>query len=225
MCVPSTMPITPGRPYRSRWYAEETSRSRSVGHLGQQTASLVYLHVPLSSAVVTPAQHPRDRAVGSALRTVSADEFGTKLQANAYLEVYNVTLKTAPQRKSVPLQLQVIITEFADVFPNELPPELPPSRSIEHEVILKPGGKPSNRAPFRLSKVEQEWVSPNAHGSKFQAIHAIPDEPRDIPVERGSYGPRWCARDVDTANAQGVVSFQLCGGLSGWLMHLFEIDG
>ncbi|GMF52311.1 unnamed protein product [Phytophthora fragariaefolia] len=138
---------------RDIWQHDPTMTKESAG---QQTASLAYFHVPLSSAVVTPAQHPRDRAVGSALYTVSADEFGTKLQADAYLEVYNVTLKTTPQRKSVPPQFQVIITEFADGFPNELPPELPPSRSIEHEVILMPGAKPSNRGPFRLSKVEQE---------------------------------------------------------------------
>ncbi|GMF29442.1 unnamed protein product [Phytophthora fragariaefolia] len=71
-------------------------------------------------------------------------------------KVTMVTVKTSPKVKSVSLQLQAVLEEFADVFPADLPPGLPPSRSIEHEVVLKPGATPSNRAPFRLSKVEQE---------------------------------------------------------------------
>ncbi|GMF22915.1 unnamed protein product [Phytophthora lilii] len=67
----------------------------------------------------------------------------------------HVTVKTSPKVKKVPPQLQEMLDEYADVFPDELPPELPPHRSIKHEVVLKPGAKPSNRAPFRLSKVEQ----------------------------------------------------------------------
>ncbi|POM72700.1 Polyprotein [Phytophthora palmivora] len=92
----------------------------------------------------------------SSLSVLAAAEFEKKVKDEEYVELYHVTVKTSPKVKSVPLMLQAVLEEFADVFPAELPPGLPPSRSIEHEVVLKPGATPSNRAPFRLSKVEQE---------------------------------------------------------------------
>ncbi|GMF56052.1 unnamed protein product [Phytophthora fragariaefolia] len=122
----------------------------------KHTVSLAYLHVPVSSEVASDTQSFREQRVESSLRTVSADVFQTKLQTDGYLEVYNVNPKTVPEKKSTPLQLRPVIAEFADAFPSELPPELPPSRSIEHEVILKPEAKRRNRIPFGLSKVEQE---------------------------------------------------------------------
>ncbi|OWZ17489.1 Retroelement pol Polyprotein [Phytophthora megakarya] len=67
--------------------------------------------------------------------------------------------KTSPKTKTVPLQLQVVLGELADVFPAELSPGLQPNRSINHEVVLKPGATPTNRAPFCLSKVEQEALN------------------------------------------------------------------
>ncbi|POM66994.1 Retroelement pol Polyprotein [Phytophthora palmivora] len=95
---------------------------------------------------------------------VSASDFETKVKDQAYLEVYHVHVKTAPQTKAVPLLLQPVLEEFSDVFPATLPPELPPTRSIEHEVVLKPGAQPSNRVPFRLCKVEQDTLEINIFG-------------------------------------------------------------
>ncbi|GMF14944.1 unnamed protein product [Phytophthora lilii] len=86
---------------------------------------------------------------------VSAAQFEKKVQAHEYAELFHVTVKTSPKVTTVPPQLQAVLDEYADVFPDELPLELPPHRSIVHEVVLKPGVKPSNRALFRLSKVEQ----------------------------------------------------------------------
>ncbi|GMF28719.1 unnamed protein product [Phytophthora fragariaefolia] len=124
---------------------------KELGHRLAQCHCLA--SVPARACIFRSTQSLREQHVESSLRTVSADEFQIKLQTDGYLEVYNVNLKTAPEKKSTPPQLRPVIAEFADVFPSE---PLPPSRSIEPEVILKPGAKPSNRAPFRLSKVEQE---------------------------------------------------------------------
>jgi len=53
-------------------------------------------------------------------------------------------------------ELEELLKEYEDVFPEKLPKTLPSKRVIEHEIHLKPDVKPSVRAPFRLSKVEQE---------------------------------------------------------------------
>jgi RNase H-like domain found in reverse transcriptase/Reverse transcriptase (RNA-dependent DNA polymerase)/Integrase zinc binding domain/Retroviral aspartyl protease/Chromo (CHRromatin Organisation MOdifier) domain len=47
-----------------------------------------------------------------------------------------------------------LIREFDDVFRAELPPGLPPRRSVEHRIDLIPNHEPPHRAPYRLSPHE-----------------------------------------------------------------------
>ena len=48
----------------------------------------------------------------------------------------------------LPLVLSNLLQEFADVFPDELPPGLPPLRGIEHRINLIPGAPLPNKAPY-----------------------------------------------------------------------------
>ena len=45
---------------------------------------------------------------------------------------------------------------YADVFPEELPAGLPPSREVDHKIELVPGSVPPSRPTFRLSSTELE---------------------------------------------------------------------
>ncbi|GJT60714.1 putative gag-pol polyprotein, partial [Tanacetum coccineum] len=47
-----------------------------------------------------------------------------------------------------------LLSEFADVFPKELPPRLPPIRGIEHQIDLVPGSILPNKAAYRCSPHE-----------------------------------------------------------------------
>ncbi|GMF43853.1 unnamed protein product [Phytophthora fragariaefolia] len=49
-----------------------------------------------------------------------------------------------------------LLQDYTDCFPDELPNELPVSRVVEFGLTKKPDARPSPRAPFRLSKTEQE---------------------------------------------------------------------
>ncbi|KAL4110595.1 hypothetical protein PRIC1_002286 [Phytophthora ramorum] len=124
-----------------------------------------YFHMSLGPSSIAslgcrPSPHGSgkdgDNEAATSLCVISAAQFATKVKAEEYVELYHVTVKEPPKVKTVPPQFQAVVEEFADVFPAELPPGLPPQRSIEHEVIVKPGAEPSNRAPFRLPKIEQE---------------------------------------------------------------------
>ena len=50
--------------------------------------------------------------------------------------------------------LEPILKAYKDVFPDELPPGLPPRRDVDHRIILKPGAVPISRSPPRLSPPE-----------------------------------------------------------------------
>lgn len=54
----------------------------------------------------------------------------------------------------LPFVLSHLLQEFTDVFPNELPPGLPPLRRIEHRIDLIPGASLTNKAPYRVNPKE-----------------------------------------------------------------------
>lgn len=49
---------------------------------------------------------------------------------------------------------QLLLNEFRDVFPEELPPGLPPRREVDHRIELLPGTKPPSRPTYHMSAVE-----------------------------------------------------------------------
>ena len=62
-----------------------------------------------------------------------------------------VTVNDDTTRTEYPEQVQPILTEFADIFPKELPAGLPPQRQLDHRIELVPGAEPPHRAPYRMS--------------------------------------------------------------------------
>ena len=50
--------------------------------------------------------------------------------------------------------LERLLEEYQDVFPNDLPDGLPPSRDVDHPIDLVPSSKPISRPPYRLSHSE-----------------------------------------------------------------------
>jgi hypothetical protein len=54
----------------------------------------------------------------------------------------------------LPLVFSNLLQEFADVFPDELPPGLPPLRGIKHQIDLIPGAPLPNKAPYHVNPEE-----------------------------------------------------------------------
>ena len=51
-----------------------------------------------------------------------------------------------------------LLHEYRDVFPTDLPSGLPPTRSVDHRIELKPGSAPTNRPTYRMSPTELDEV-------------------------------------------------------------------
>ena len=59
---------------------------------------------------------------------------------------------------SLPPAVTNLLQEYADVFPMEVPPGLPPIRGIEHQIDLIPGASLPNRAPYRTNPDETKEI-------------------------------------------------------------------
>jgi hypothetical protein len=51
-----------------------------------------------------------------------------------------------------------VVKEYEDVFPEEVPPGLPPKRGIEHKIDLVPGASLPNCAPYRTNPEETKEI-------------------------------------------------------------------
>lgn len=87
---------------------------------------------------------------------VSGSNFRSKLRNGEYCEVFKVKVNAVKEDKPVPPIIQDLIEEFKDVFPEKLPDTLPPQRRVQFDLKMKSDATPSARAPFRLSKTEEE---------------------------------------------------------------------
>lgn len=59
---------------------------------------------------------------------------------------------------SLPPPVTNLLQEYADIFPKEVPPGLPPIRGIEHQIDLIPGASLPNRAPYRTNPEETKEI-------------------------------------------------------------------
>ena len=58
------------------------------------------------------------------------------------------------KHKDIPnLEQILVVNEFPDVFPDELP-SLPPNREIEFAIELAPGAEPVSKAPYRMAPLK-----------------------------------------------------------------------
>ncbi|XP_073132184.1 uncharacterized protein [Henckelia pumila] len=68
-------------------------------------------------------------------------------------EVYLAMVSEVKEEPELQLEDLLIVREFLDVFPEELP-GMVPDREIEFEIQLEPGAAPISKAPYRMAPAE-----------------------------------------------------------------------
>ena len=68
----------------------------------------------------------------------------------AYLTHVIDTQKTTPKLEEI-----MVVNEFPEVFPEELP-DLPPDREIKFAIDLVPGTEPVSKAPYRMTPIKMK---------------------------------------------------------------------
>ena len=67
-----------------------------------------------------------------------------------------LNLKSSTSSSQYPTEVQLLLKEFGDVFPEELPNELPPMRDVQHAIDLVPGATLPNLPHYRLNPIEHD---------------------------------------------------------------------
>ena len=57
------------------------------------------------------------------------------------------------------LEMSKLLREFQDIFMDDIPSEMLPSRGMDdHNIELIPGSTPPNKPPYRVSQAQQEEI-------------------------------------------------------------------
>ena len=107
------------------------------------------------SASNTPSILPKNPTPKMLLILPKA-EFESELEKADALWASVAVPATVSSQSSVPPAFTSLLTSFSDVFPEELPTELPPLRDIQHHIDLVPNAVLPNRPHYRMSPQEHD---------------------------------------------------------------------
>ena len=89
-------------------------------------------------------------------------------------------LASIPERHRKDLEL--LINEYRDVFPEKLPNGVPPPGEVQHVIEIEPGSKPSYRPPYRLGLAEQDELEEQIRDLLAQGFIRPSCSPYGAPV-------------------------------------------
>ncbi len=93
------------------------------------------------------------------LSLMSACQFKKVMRKEqAFLAVIRPKEPETDKKEPLPIdpKVQDLLTEYADVFPDELPKSLPPERAVDHRIDLLPDSAPVAKPTYKMSLAEMD---------------------------------------------------------------------
>lgn len=137
-----------GRKYSVPGLAADPSKAA-----GETVAMAVESPSQTSQSTLSLVFHPHHASVPlvssrNIQRLMQKDEVDCVILAHL-----QVPESASPSSSSDPL-VSSLLSHYADIFPSELPHELPPSRSVDHRIELTQSSPPNPRSVYRMSPSE-----------------------------------------------------------------------
>ncbi|XP_024007244.1 uncharacterized protein LOC112083449 [Eutrema salsugineum] len=144
-----------GRPWQ---FDRATTHNGRTNHYSFMYKERKYNLAPLSPTEVHEMQvhmNKESELSKSSLYLSSSDVYKT-MSANGtvLLMMFKECLSAGLGDPEIPFEVQAILNKFKDVFPEEIPPGLPPLHGIEHQIDLVPGSALPNKPAYRMNPEE-----------------------------------------------------------------------
>ncbi len=128
---------------QKRWYTVTLKQSFSK-KLQQQSDLTSEAAKAIKSGLLSAKQMQR------LMRKKNGTFFVAFIQELQELNAVSQSESSQPQSESA----KVVLTEFSDVFPSDLPSSLPPNREVDHVIEVIPGSHPPSKPTYPLSYKE-----------------------------------------------------------------------
>nr|GFB43753.1 putative reverse transcriptase domain-containing protein [Tanacetum cinerariifolium] len=115
---------------------------------------------------------------GKSMQIISALQACTLLShgCEGFLAAIHDTTSDVPS-----IHDQPIVSEFPDVFPDELP-GIPPIREVEFSIELIPGAEPISKAPYRMAPIELKELKDQLQELLERGFIRLSVSPWGVPV-------------------------------------------
>ena len=125
-------------------------------------AQIVFHHIDTPTLIEVPelSETQRKGGFGSTdkplVASITSQELEDTLQVEDEIFLCEITPEQEINVNAQDPRVQSLLIEYQDVFPEELPAELPPRRNIDHRIRLTPDSSPPWCPIYRMSPVELE---------------------------------------------------------------------
>ncbi|CAA7031690.1 unnamed protein product [Microthlaspi erraticum] len=148
-----------GRPWQFDRDATHKGRTNTYSFvMGDRTITLLPSKEQPESCVLSQHESITKPKVSSSqsLLLLPKAAFETELKTSDVVWALISSPTTSEASPSIPEAFQPLFDQFADVFPDDLPRELPPLRDIQHHIDLVPNAVLPNRPHYRMSPQEHD---------------------------------------------------------------------
>ena len=148
---------TSSPPSPSSFSAKTAFSASKISICSKRTAMDLIKHHKAQALLLCVQSEPQQ--CQQMLKTMSVSDAVISRNAEFPLKFAPVSSQSQPSASSPHKYAEherIILAEFADVFPAELPNGLPLARNVDHHIDLLPGSVPPNKPTFRLSPDETQ---------------------------------------------------------------------